>query len=680
MAQGGLSSAGLGRLHDVMARHIERGTVPGVVTLVSRRGEVHVDAIGSLATDSRAPMQRDTIFRIASMTKPIAATALMMLVAEGKVKIEDPVSKYLPSFANLKFKDGTPAPAITIQQILTHTAGLSPTPAADAKRDTLAELTDALAKMPLQFEPGSKWQYSSGITVAGRIVEVVSGEEFSAFLQRRIFDPLDMRDTTFRLSSEQAVRLAELYMPDGQGGLKPAPSVDPTIARLPSPSGGLYSTAGDMAKFYQAILNGEVGEKKLRLSGDQIKTMTTAVTGDLQAGFTPGSAWALGWATVTRPQGVTRLVSPRTFGHGGAFGTQGWIDPQRRIILVLMIQRTGLGNSDGSDVRDAFTELAITAYRGQPSTEKGASSKFIDFHNYRGAVELTNGDARVVLCPQVGGRVLEFSLDGKNSLYLDEREKNWQPGQPPSVSAGRFDVGPELTVTPHPQLWSGPWTAEITGSDSARLTSVRDEPSGMQLVRDFKLRRYDIKEEHVAYLNCEQTIMNIGQGMIDVCHWGRSFSPGGGICLVPLSGNSRFPSKYAMYEDSAIINVKPVDERIRERDGVLEILGPPRKPKLGFDSEAGWLAYVMPDNRLFYKRFPVYEDATYNEAAGLTLSVWYPEGPRIELEPIGPREKLARGEVATYYESWYLTEFPYPKSGEKIDLEQLNKLVNRRYN
>jgi hypothetical protein len=163
-----------------------------------------------------------------------------------------------------------------------------------------------------------------------------------------------------------------------------------------------------------------------------------------------------------------------------------------------------------------------------------------------------------------------------------------------------------------------------------------------------------------------------------VCHWGRSFSLGGGICVVPLGDRpSRFPGKYAMYEDGAVINVRNSDDKIRERDGFLEILAPPRKPKLGFDTYAGWLGYLMADNTLFVKRFATHPDRVYNEAAGLTLSVWYPSGPRIELEPIGPRERLEPGQSASFTEYWWLLSHPFPKMGESIDLKALGEQVAR---
>ncbi|HEX3871914.1 MAG TPA: esterase, partial [Pirellulales bacterium] len=227
----------------------------------------------------------------------------------------------------------------------------------------------------------------------------------------------------------------------------------------------------------------------------------------------------------------------------------------------------------------------------------------VAYLNYSEAVELRQGTVRAVVGPQAGGRVLAFSRDGASAMWFDEKEKKWTPDQKPMGSAGRFDYGPELVVKPHPAIWSGTWSAEITGTRSVRLTSLRDTSAGVQLIRDFEL---DAPPDS-AHLSCTQTIVNLSNETQELCHWGRSFSPGGGIALVPLGDRpSRFPSKYAMYEDSAVINVRNTDERIRERDGFLEILAPPRKPKLGFDSYAGWFAYLMPGDLLFVKRFRTY--------------------------------------------------------------------------
>lgn len=322
-----------------------------------------------------------------------------------------------------------------------------------------------------------------------------------------------------------------------------------------------------------------------------------------------------------------------------------------------------------------FSLVGFVCVSVVPTSAEETPARVVKFLAYDEAIEMQKGDVRVVLCPQAGGRVLEFSLAGKQGLYLDEeKEAAWTTGATgAAMTAGRFDYGPELVATPHPQIWSGRWTAEIVGSYEVRLTSPREEAAGMQVVRTFRLLS---AEDGSAKLICEQTLRNIGAETREVCHWGRSFSPGGGICLIPLGDRpSRFPSKYAMYEDSAIINVRNVDEKIRERDGFLEILAPPRKPKLGFDTYAGRLAYVMPADLMLVKRWATYPERVYNEAAGLTLSVWYPQGPRIELEPIGPREALKGGEEATFAEEWQLFAFPFPKEGERVDLAKVRELL-----
>jgi CubicO group peptidase (beta-lactamase class C family) len=659
-----------------MQAFIDASKISGAVTLVANKdGVLHVAAVGQADLATGRPMKPDTIFRIASMTKLVTATALMQLVADGKVNVADPVSKYLPAFANQTVKDGTGtrplAKPITIQQVLTHTAGLTNPRPPQTDGMTLAQLVDAIGQQPLAFEPGSKWEYSSGLTVAGRIIEVVSGQEYAEYLHAKIFQPLGMKDSAFHLTKEQASRLAVTYKPGEKPDTLAVSEIpDPTVKRAPGPSGGLYSTAADMARFYRVILNGGELDGVRILPAEQVRQMLTPRTPGIVTGFTPGNAWGLGWCVVEHSQSVTRLLSPGTHGHGGAWGTQGWIDPQRGLVLLLMIQRQNFGNSDGSDVRDAFTEAAVTAYRGR-ETE---TSKFITAGVHQQCIELRQGDAKAVLCPS-GGRVLEFSVSGHNAMYLDPHELTAAAQKNPPMTAGRFDYGPELTTPPHPGIWSGQWTAEITGPNSARLVSPAGDKSGMQVIREFTL--LGKTETTAPRLSCKQTLCNVSTEVREHCHWGRSFSPGGGIALVPLSGSSRYPGKYAMYEESAIINVKNTDDNIRERDGFLEIVAPPRKPKLGFDSYAGWLAYLHPSDMLFVKRFATYPDRVYNEAAGLTLSIWYPPGPRIELEPIGPREQLQPGDVASFTEEWSLLKHPYPKSGEQIDLGKLREQVQR---
>jgi arylsulfatase len=370
--------------------------------------------------------------------------------------------------------------------------------------------------------------------------------------------------------------------------------------------------------------------------------------------------------TATKPKDTAAVFAAKL--PAGPAKLQGWFqDEKGQDLCGAFYADVELAKDDNeADAREAAPPA------GSPS------AKVVKFHGYERAVELKRGNAHVVLCPQVGGRVLQFSIDGKEAMYLDDQDKNWQPGQPPPVSAGRFDYGPELVVEAHPKIWSGEWTAEIESPFRANLTSPRD--GGMRLTRDFKLVGKGPRQEDPPFsLVCTQTMRNVSDDVREVCHWGRSFSPGGGICLIPLGAQpSRFPSKYAMYEDSAIINVRNTDEKIRERDGFLEILSPPRKPKLGFDSYAGWLAYAMPNDTLFVKRFQTFPNRVYNEAAGLTLSVWYPTGPRIELEPIGPRERLKPGEEAGFTEEWHLLPYKFPKAGEQLNLPALRKFVSEQ--
>jgi hypothetical protein len=301
-----------------------------------------------------------------------------------------------------------------------------------------------------------------------------------------------------------------------------------------------------------------------------------------------------------------------------------------------------------------------------------STSRVIPYYGYDDCILLENDQARVVLCPAAGGRVLEYSRDGKNALYLPPGEEGWTyaPGKSGGgMNAGRFDIGPELTIAAHPSLWKGPWNGEITGALSARLTSKLDQPTGVRLVRDFEL------DPKTSRLECRQTIENVSNETVEYCHWSRTFALGGGICVIPTSQISRFPNHYVMYEEGALINARPVDDKIRARDGFLEVLGAPRKPKLGFDSREGWMAYAMPNDFMFVKAFRVYPDRVYNEVAGLTVSVWYPEGPMCELEPIGPMERLKPGESAAFTETWLLLPQKFPAPGQALDLGKVHAAV-----
>ncbi len=296
----------------------------------------------------------------------------------------------------------------------------------------------------------------------------------------------------------------------------------------------------------------------------------------------------------------------------------------------------------------------------------------ITYVGYPNCIELKNETTRVVLCPEAGGRVLVYALNGENSLYLEEEEtgEDYKTGGKATMSAGRFDIGPEKIIPRRDKLWSGKWTGEITGERSAKLTSPKDEAAGTQLVREFRLA------DTGTHLSCTQTIVNVSDETTEWCHWSRTFARGNGICVIPLTPNSRFPNNYVMYESGDLINLRPTDPNIRIRDGFLEITGVPAKPKLGMDSYAGWFGYLMPHDVLFVKRYNTFPERVYNEVAGLTISIWYPERNRVELEPIGPRERLKPGKSASFTEDWWLLPYEFPNGGEDVDLNKVSTAVD----
>jgi CubicO group peptidase (beta-lactamase class C family) len=353
----------------VVQKHIDTKEVAGAVTLVADKTQVlHLDVAGFADKASNRPMRSDTIFWIASMTKPITATAVMMLESEGKLSVEDPVAKYIPELESLKTPDGEPA-KVTIRHLLTHTSGMAEISSEQARETkTLADVIPLYAAQPLRFAPGERWAYcQSSINTAARVVEVVSGKSFPDFLEERLFNPLGMRDTTFYLREEQVPRLATPYRRTEAGELEPAENFillgkSPTSRdRFPAANGGLFSTAPDYARFCQMILNGgELGGKRY-LKREAVEKMTTLQTEDLTTGFTPGNGWGLGWCVVRKPQGVSEVLSPGSFGHGGAYGTQAWIDPAKERVYLLMVQRANFPNSDASEVRRAFQQAAAAA-------------------------------------------------------------------------------------------------------------------------------------------------------------------------------------------------------------------------------------------------------------------------------------------------------------------------------
>ena len=365
-------------IRESLEEFVTDGSLSGAVTVLYHDGKViSEEATGFQDLESKTPMKKDSLFWIASMTKPITATAVLMLQDEGKLSIDDPVMKYLPEFkGQMLIKEKTaeqtvlvmPARAVTIKDLLTHTSGLVGNSPLDAEALDVLSLKEAVityALSPLQFEPGSKWSYCNpGINTLGRLIEVVSGTEYATFLETRLFEPLGMTETTFWPDEAQLTRLATSYQPTADGKGLEATTIrylSPPYSntkRAPLAAGGLFSTAADVLKLYTMMLNGGEMNGKRYLSEAALQLMTRDHTGDLKSGFTDGMGMGLGFQVVREPVGVTAMLSKGTYGHGGAHGTQGWIDPVNRTIYILLIQRAGLKNGDASPMRQAFQGAA----------------------------------------------------------------------------------------------------------------------------------------------------------------------------------------------------------------------------------------------------------------------------------------------------------------------------------
>ncbi len=345
---------------------VDSHVMAGAVTLVASKDKVlDLSAVGFADVGGKKPMAPDALFWIASMSKPITAAALMILVDEGKVKVDDPVEKYLPEFKGqmvIAEQDAEhvllrkPKHPITVKNILSHTSGLafsSPIEKPTLDLFPLATRVRSYAAMPLQFEPDSKYQYSNeGINTAGRIIEVVSGKKYEDFLEERLFKPLGMKDTTFWPNKEQIARIAKSYKANkDKSDIEETPvgqlfyPLDDR-SRQPMPAGGLFSTAADVARFGQMVLRSGEFDGKRYLSEAAVKTMTSRQTP----------------AELKDSYGFGFAVNGRTVGHGGAYSTNLSIDSQLGLVLVFMVQNAGWRNDDGKKTLPAFTQAAVEAY------------------------------------------------------------------------------------------------------------------------------------------------------------------------------------------------------------------------------------------------------------------------------------------------------------------------------
>lgn len=365
-----------------LQRFVDDHTISGAVTLVvGKEGIKSLEAVGYSDLKTQAPMAKDAMFWIASMTKPMTSMALMMLVEEGKLSIDDPVEKHLPEFkgqmlAVEKTADHVllkkPSRSITIKDLLTHSSGLiskSPLDGETLDGNSLHDVVLSYALSPLQFDPGSKWSYCNpGINTLGRLIEVASGKSYAEFMQERLLTPLGMKDTTFWPDEAHVRRIAKSYKPNAdKTGLE-----ETTIThlnanlsdrkRMPMPAGGLFSCAADLAKVYAMVLNGGTLDGHRYLKEETLKLMETSQLGDMKVSFADGMHMGLGFHIVNQPTGVTEALSSGSFGHGGAYGTQAWLDPVRGLGIVLLIQRAGLPNSDQSEMRAVLQKTAVERF------------------------------------------------------------------------------------------------------------------------------------------------------------------------------------------------------------------------------------------------------------------------------------------------------------------------------
>jgi len=366
----GLSSERLKRVGEAVQRHIDAGNVAGAVTLVARRGRIaHFEARGMMDLESKKPMPKDGLFRLASMSKPITGVAIMMLVEEGKVRLNDPVSRFIPEFKGLDkvavAKPGAPPPKegaeaaydlvpatrpITIADLLKHGSGLvSGGPGAAAATriaprtptDTLATYIPKLAAVPLDFQPGTLWRYSgqAGFEVLSRVVEVVSGQTFDAFLKQRVFDPLGMKDTGFFPAAGKESRLVTIYQLTPQG-LRPGNQAVSNVYF--SGAGGLMSTAEDYLQFAQMMLNeGQLNGRRF-LGPRTMQLMVSNHTGDMVNGQfgrpAHGMGFGLSMQVVQDPVAANLRVSKGAYGWAGGTGVSFWVDRKEQLVAVMMIQ------------------------------------------------------------------------------------------------------------------------------------------------------------------------------------------------------------------------------------------------------------------------------------------------------------------------------------------------------
>jgi CubicO group peptidase (beta-lactamase class C family) len=372
----GMSPERLARIAPRMKEFVDAGKSAGIVTLVARHGHVaSLEAVGYQDLAKKTPMTRDTIFRVMSVSKPITAAGVMVLVDEGRLSLLEPAERFVPEFKGIRVNpcgtrngfDCQLVPAarpFTVLDLLTHTSGLGEagrgTGPAPATRAQL--IASSAQRLNLIFQPGSAWSYTNfGIGVLGRIIEVASGRDFDDFMAARLFEPLGMADTSFDVVPGKASRVATVYTTENDR-LVP---LDPSQIRaggISSPDSGVLSTAGDLAKFLQMMLNKGTLNGRRVLSRAAVETMTTSHTGTMTAGYTPGNGQGFGFEVVREPLGMFRYASIGTFEKAGFYRTYIWADPAKDMLGVILMQRnTGGYQADLADEVNVFMAMAAAA-------------------------------------------------------------------------------------------------------------------------------------------------------------------------------------------------------------------------------------------------------------------------------------------------------------------------------
>ena len=368
-----MDEARLALIPQRMNEFVAKGQIAGAVTLVEHQGKiVQLSATGFADVANKTAMRTDTIFEIMSMTKPFTGAAIMMLVEEGRLAISDPVETILPEFRGLQLLENgklrPPLRKITIHDLMTHTSGLpefGPPALANIytlMNRSLAEVTLLNSQLNLKFEPGTQWQYSNtGLAALGRIVEVVGGQPYEQFLAKRIFEPLGMKDSFFFPKPEHYARIARVYSPMNGKLVDLGDGVFRKGAKYAMPEGGMYSTAGDLVVFYRMMLNHGAHKGKQLLSKASVETMAGLHTGSIDpAGHGPGMGYGLTWTVAKDARATNTLQAVGAYGHGGAYGTDAFLDPGKDLIGILLIQRFPLTSLAEQKM---FREIAASAVK-----------------------------------------------------------------------------------------------------------------------------------------------------------------------------------------------------------------------------------------------------------------------------------------------------------------------------